>query len=110
VTVPDFGDWPEAAVYRTRFSIDRQVWVDMLRVFPGLGSCARRQDELALWIKSGGLRLDPWMAGRQVAWLRRADGGWLALVLLPAASTNETARMTLQLWVEPDAITTTPPG
>ena len=80
----------------------------MLRVFPGLGSCARRQDELALWIKSGGLRLDPWMAGRQVAWLRRADGGWL--VLLPAASTNETARMTLQLWVEPDAITTTPPG
>jgi len=33
-----------------------------------------------------------------------------ALVLLPAASTNETARMTLQLWVEPDAITTTPPG
>jgi hypothetical protein len=78
--------------------------------FPGLGSCARRQDELALWIKSGGLRLDPWMAGRQVAWLRRSDGGWLALVLLPAASTNETARMTLQLWVEPDAITTTPPG
>ena len=27
---------------------------------------------------SGGLRLDPWMPGRQVAWLRRADGGWLA--------------------------------
>ena len=110
MTVPDFSDWPEDAVYRTRFSIDRQVWVDMLRVFPGLGSCTRRQDELALWIKSGGLRLDPWMPGRQVAWLRRADGGWLALVLLPAASTNETARMTLQLWVEPDAITTAPPG
>ena len=80
MTVPDFGGWPEAAVYRTRFSIDRQVWVDMLRVFPGLGSCARRQDELALWIKSGGLRLDPWMAGRQVAWLRRADGGWAGAI------------------------------
>ena len=78
MTVPDFSDWPEDASYRTRFSIDRQVWVDMLRVFPGLGSCTRRQDELALWIKSGGLRLDPWMPGRQVAWLRRADGGWLA--------------------------------
>ena len=76
MTVPDFSDWPEDASYRTRFSIDRQVWVDMLRVFPGLGSCTRRQDELALWIKSGGLRLDPWMPGRQVAWL---DGGrWLA--------------------------------
>ena len=106
MTVPDFSDWPEDASYRTRFSIDRQVWVDMLRVFPGLGSCTRRQDELALWIKSGGLRLVP---GRQVAWLRRADGGWLALVLLPAASTNEAAHVTLQLWVEPDAITTAPP-
>ena len=87
MTVPDFSDGPEDASYRTRFSIDRQVWVDMLRVFPGLGSCTRRQDELALWIKSGGLRLDPWMPGRQVAWLRRRTvvGG---LVLVPAASTN----------------------
>lgn len=50
--------------------------------------------------------VDGWTPGRVAA----ADGGWLALVLLPAASTNETARMTLQLWVEPDAITTTPPG
>ncbi len=110
MTIPDFSDWPEAAEYRTRFSIDRQVWVDMLRVFPGLGSCARRQDELALWIKSGGLRLEPWMPGRQVAWLRRADGGWLALVLVAAASANGTAHVTLQLWVEPDSITMTPPG
>jgi hypothetical protein len=95
--------------HRTRFSVDRPVWVDMLQVFPGLGSCARRQDELALWIKGAGLRLEPWLPGRQVAWLRRADGGWLAVVLLPAASTNQATRVTLQLWVEPTAITTEAP-
>ena len=55
MTGPDFSGWPETTDYRTRYSIDRQVWVDMLRVFPGLGSCARRQDELALWIKTSGL-------------------------------------------------------
>ena len=109
MTVPDFSGWPETDEYRTRFSIDRQVWVNMMRVFPGLGSGARRQDELALWIKSGGLFLEPWMPGRQVAWLRRADGGWLALVLVAATSANATAHVTLQLWVEPDAITTTTP-
>jgi hypothetical protein len=76
VTIPDFSGWPEAMEYRTRFSVDRQVWVDMLHVFPGLGSCARRQDELALWINSGGVRLVPWMLGRQVAWLRRTAAGW----------------------------------
>lgn len=73
MTGPDFSGWPETSQYRTRYSIDRPVWVDMLRVFPGLGSCALRQDELALWIKSGGVRLEPWMPGRQVAWLRRAS-------------------------------------
>jgi hypothetical protein len=110
VTAPDFSGWPETTEHRTRYSIDRHVWVDMLRVFPGLGSCALRQDELALWIKSGGVRLEPWMPGRQVAWLRRADGGWLAVVLLAAASANNASQVTLQLWVEPDVIKTDPPA
>ena len=110
MTVPDFSGSPESSEYRTRFSIDRQVWVDMLRVFPGLGSCARRRDELPLWLVAGGVRLgsvDAWSAGGVAS---RADGGWLALVLVPAASSNGTAHVTLQLWVEPDVITTTPPG
>ena len=109
MTTPDFSGWPESMEHRTRFSVDRPVWVDMLRVFPGLGACGRRQDELALWITSSGSRFEPWMPGRQVAWLRRADGGWLALVLVPAASTNQAAHVTLQLWVEPDAIDTDAP-
>jgi hypothetical protein len=68
VTVPDFSDWPEDASYRTRFSIDRQVG-GMLRVF--LRIVHTPAGRVSLWIKSGGLRLDQWMPGRQVAWLRR---------------------------------------
>lgn len=108
MTTPDLTGWPDSGEHRILFAVERPVWVDMLRVFPGLGSCGR-QDQLALWIKAGGLRLEPWMPGRQAAWIRRADGGWLARVLVPAASTNQQARVTLQLWVEPSAVATVPP-
>jgi hypothetical protein len=110
VTEPDFTDWPDTGPYRTVFRVDsRPVWVDMLRVFPGLGSCARRQDQLPLYVTGGGLRLDPWMEGALRAWLRRADGGWLALVTVPTCSTNRASQLHLQLWVEPEAITVTRP-
>jgi hypothetical protein len=46
---------------------------------------------------------------RSAGGVATADGGWLALVLVAAASTNEAAHVTLQLWVEPDAITTARP-
>jgi hypothetical protein len=32
--------------------------------------------------------------------------GWLAAILLPAASANRHCRITLQLWLEPEAFTT----
>lgn len=58
-------------------------------------------------VRSGGLRLEPWMRARQVAWIRRAsDGGWLAIVLMPASSANGQSSITMQLWLEPDMITT----
>ncbi|MDO2394798.1 hypothetical protein QRB38_13355 [Mycobacterium avium subsp. hominissuis] len=110
MTEPDFTGWSATGPYRTLFRVDRRpVWIDMLRVFPGLGSCGRRQDQLPLWVKGGGLRLEPWMEGTLRAWLRRADGGWLAWVCVPASSTNGVAQLPLQLWVEPEAITTTQP-
>jgi hypothetical protein len=47
------------------------------------------------------------MRARQVAWIRRAsDGGWLAVVLMPAGSANCQSRVTMQLWLEPEIITT----
>ena len=72
MTTPDLKGWPESGEHRILFAVERPVWVDMLRVFPGLGSCGR-QDQLALWIKAGGLRLESWMPGRQAAWIRRAS-------------------------------------
>ena len=80
----------------------------MLHVFPGT------------WVlrtpagRVGTLDQERWGAARAVdarsaGGVASSDSGWLALVLVAAASTNEAAHVTLQLWVEPDAITTTPP-
>ena len=46
------------------------------------------------------------MPARQVAWIRRSDGGWLAVVLMPAASGNQQSRVTIPLWLDPRLITT----
>jgi hypothetical protein len=47
------------------------------------------------------------MRARQIAWIRRAaDGGWLAVVLMPARSANGKSKVTMQLWLEPDMIHT----
>lgn len=34
---------------------------------------SKRADELPLWLKSGGLSLEPWMSARQIAWVRRTS-------------------------------------
>jgi len=34
------------------------------------------------------------------------DGGWLVMVLMPAGSANGHSSVTMQLWLEPDLITT----
>jgi hypothetical protein len=99
-----FEGWRDSAEYPTLFRADRDVFVDVSRVFPSGGG--RRKDELPLWVKAGALRLEPWMLARQIAWIRRCDGGWLAVVLMPAGSANGQSGVTMQLWLEPDAITT----
>lgn len=109
MTEPDFSQWPQSGPYRTLWKVRRPVWVDMMRVFPGLGACSRRQDELPLFVRGSGLRMEPWMEGTLQAWLRRADGGWIAWVSVPAASANGAAHVTLQLWVEPLAVAPEPP-
>ncbi|PJE03527.1 MAG: hypothetical protein CK429_32485 [Mycobacterium sp.] len=98
------NNWPQTE-HPVVIHLDRPVMVNMARVFPGLGS-ARRQDELPLWVRAFGLRLDPWMPARQTAWVRRSDGGWLALAQCTAASTNGHTELTMSLWLEPDALTT----
>lgn len=72
---PTFDQWVSSDTYPTLFKVDRQVYVDLTRVFPGLGDVTRRQDELPLWVRACGLRLELQIPGRQLAWVRRADGG-----------------------------------
>lgn len=100
------NNWPQAE-HPVVIHLDRPVMVNMARVFPGLGR-GRRQDELPLWVRSFGLRLDPWMPARQIAWIRRSDGGWLAVLQCTAASTNGYTELTMSLWLEPEAFTTDP--
>lgn len=99
-----FDHWMSSAAYPTLFSVDRDVYVDLTRVFPTLGSVARRQDGLPLWVRACGLRLELQIPGRQVAWVRRADGGWLACVVCCPTSANGQSRLRMQLWVEPEAL------
>src|SRR6516225_10120807 len=100
-----FEDWLDDPDYSTLYRVDRDVVVDVSRAFPGISS--RRQDELPLWVKAYALRLEPVMRARHVAWIRRAsDGGWLAVVLMPAGSGNGKSSVTMQLWLEAEMITT----
>lgn len=46
------------------------------------------------------------MPARQTAWVRRSDGGWLAVLECAACSPNGQTAVTMQLWLEPDLITT----
>ncbi|MCV7023643.1 hypothetical protein H7I77_09820 [Mycolicibacterium novocastrense] len=97
-----FDGWEDSADYPTLFRVCREVSIDTARIFPPSGI---RKDELPMFVKSGGLLLEPSMRGRQIAWIRRADGGWLAVCELKAASANGRSRVNMQLWLPPDALT-----
>lgn len=75
--------------------------VDLWRLFPASGE---RRDELPLWVKAFGAKLEPVMAARQKAWLRRSDGSYLAAVELPVTSGNDRSRLTMSLWLPPHLI------
>ena len=98
-----FGQWHNDNQYPTLYRVDREVAVDTSRLFP---RSAVRRDELPLWVKSFGLQLEPWMPARQLAWIRHADGGWLAIVTMPASSGNGRSTVTMPLWLPPEGLTT----
>ena len=97
-----FGGWESSAEYPTLYPLNRRVWVDTARVLPASGI---RQDQVPLWLRAGGLRIEPRMLGRQIAWLRRCDGGWLAVVEVSAGSSNSRSQISMTLWLSPEAIT-----
>ncbi|WP_082945408.1 hypothetical protein [Mycobacterium sp. E2733] len=72
-----FDSWESSDEYATLYRLDREVRVDVARIFP---SKAKRKDELPMWVKAFGLHLEPTMMARQIAWIRTSNGGWLAAV------------------------------
>jgi len=73
-----FEDWPVTMCPPTRRVVDppKPVLVDLSRLIVNPDDTFRR-DEVALRIKTSALRVErPWMSGRQIAWMRRSDGGW----------------------------------
>jgi hypothetical protein len=49
------------------------------------------------------------MLARQLAWIRCADGGWVAIVVMSASSGNRLSTLSMPLWLPPDELTVTPP-
>jgi hypothetical protein len=88
--------------YPTLYRLDRDVVVDTSRLFP---ASTVRRDELPLWVKSFGLRLEARMPARQLAWIRRCDGSWLAMVMMEAGSGNGQSTLAMQLWLPSDGLT-----
>lgn len=88
----------------TLFRVDRPVAVYASAALPTSGY--QHADRLPLWVKAFGLRIEAHMPARQIAWIRRSDGGWLAIVLMPAASSNHQSNVTIPLWLDPQLITT----
>ncbi len=50
--------------------------------------------------------MEPYLPGRQIAWVRRFDGGFFAVVDVVAGSANGRSQLTMRLWCEPTMITT----
>jgi hypothetical protein len=96
-----FDSWESSGKYATLHRIDREVRVDVARVFP---SKAKRKDELPMWVKAFGLHLEPTMMARQIAWIRTSNGGWLAAVEMPATSGNGRSRLTMNLWLPAEVV------
>ncbi|MEB3023010.1 MULTISPECIES: hypothetical protein [Mycolicibacter] len=99
-----FERWVSDRSHPTLFPVDRSVAVYASEALPC--SLRRRANDLPLWVKSFGLRIEAHMPGRQVAWLRRSDGGWIAVVLVEALSANRQSRVTMPLWLDPQLLTT----
>jgi hypothetical protein len=99
-----FEEWQSDPEYPTLFRVDRDVVVSTAEALPS--SSRKLAGQPPAWIKAFGLRIEPQMPGRQIAWVRRSNGGWLAVVLVPAASGNGRSSLTIPLWLDPSMVST----
>lgn len=97
-----FDRWRSDPAYPTLVRVDRTVAVRAAEALPTMGS--PRADELPLWVRASGLRVEAHMLARQVAWIRRCDGRWLACLQVPAASSNRRSQVVIPMWVDEEFV------
>ena len=90
--------------HRTLFRTDRDVAVYAHDALPSSGR--RPANQVPLWVKAAGVRIEAHMLARQIAWVKRSDGGWMALVLVPATSSNRRLKIALPMCVDSSQIST----
>jgi hypothetical protein len=93
-----FDEWESDSEYPTLFRVDWDVVVSTAEALPSTGRKLAGQPPI--WVRSFGLQIEPQMHGRQIAWVRRSNGGWLAVVLVPPTSGNGRSRVMLPLWLD----------
>jgi hypothetical protein len=69
-----FDEWESDHEYPTLFRVDRDVVVSTAEALPSTGRKLAGQPPI--WVRSFGLQIEPQMQGRQIAWVRRSNGGW----------------------------------
>lgn len=99
-----FDPWGCDPAYPTLFRVDREVAVYAHDALPSSGR--QPADRMPLWVKAFGLRIEAHMWARQVAWIRRSDGGWLAVALVPVVSSNRRVQVTLPMCLDPSHVST----
>ena len=98
-----FEHWQSSPASPTLRLVDRSVYVDMYRAMPDCVGGLGVMGKINLSVKSEGLRLEHWMRGRQIAWIRTDHDRWVGIVIVDAHSTNGLSSVTMTLWLPPGA-------
>ncbi|SLI19416.1 Uncharacterised protein [Mycobacteroides abscessus subsp. abscessus] len=107
-----FEHWTDPAGVEILRRVDRRVIVDTHKVWsapywgPTQSANAEGVRPMPLAppeVRAHGLVVAPLQEGRQVAWIRRAFGEWLALVFVNASSADGQSQLTMPLWLQSDA-------
>lgn len=102
-----FDDWVSHPAYPTLIRVCRQVYVDMYKALPGcVGGFVRNRN---ITLRADGLRIEAWMPGEQIAWIRTHDLHWIGIVRINARSENRLSAIRMTLWLPPPAFQTEPP-
>lgn len=93
-----FEDWENPPGIEILRPVDREVQVMSTALWP---PPPRSSMSLAPCEASDhGLVLDDHHQGRQIAWIRSSDGGWLAVVMVTLTTADKANAITTALWLQ----------